>query len=52
MKSITSKAQNLALSIKKSIKDHYLNDASLLEEIHDNKDINDELKNYVLLLNL
>ena len=46
MVSITSKAQNLALSIKKSIKDHYLNDALVLEEIHDDKDINDELENY------
>ena len=49
MKSITSKAQKLALSIKKSIKDHYLNDAILLEEIHDDKDINDELENYYYL---
>lgn len=46
MKSITSKAQKLALSIKKSIKDHYLNDALLLKEIHDDKDIyDDELEN-------
>ena len=49
MVSITSKAQNLALSIKKSIKDHYLNDALVLEEIHDDKDINDELENYYYL---
>lgn len=50
MKSITSKAQKLALSIKKSIKDHYLNDALLLKEIHDDKDIyDDELENYYYL---
>lgn len=49
MKSITSKAQKLALIIKKGIKDHYLNDALLLEGIHDDKDINDELENYYYL---
>lgn len=49
MKSITSKAQKSALSIKKSIKDHYLNDASLLEAIHGDKDINDKLENYFYL---
>lgn len=50
MKSITSKAQKLALSIKLSIKDHSLNDALLLKEIHDDKDIyDDELENYYYL---
>ena len=44
MKSITPKAIKLALSIKKSIKDHYLNDASLLEEIHYYKDIDGEIE--------
>ena len=31
MKSITPKALSLALSIKKSIKDHYLSDASFIK---------------------
>ena len=49
MKNILSNAQNLALRIKKGIKDHYLNDSSLLKEIHDNEDINNELEKYFYL---
>ena len=47
MKSITPKALNLALSIKKSIKDHYLSDASFIKILYEDEyDDEDELENY------
>ena len=46
MKSITPKALKLALSIKKSIIDHYLVDASFLEILYEDEYNNDELENY------
>ena len=49
MKSITSTYQKLALNIKKSIKDHYQNDGSLLKELNYNRGINDELEEYFYL---
>ena len=49
MKSITPKALNLALSIKKSIKDHYLGDASFIKILYEDEyDDDDELENYYL----
>ena len=49
MKSITSKALKLSLSIKKSIRDHYLGDASFIEMIYEGEYNNDELENYYYL---
>ena len=49
MKSITPKALNLALSIKKSIKDHYLSDVSFIEILYEDEyDDDDDLENYYL----
>ena len=49
MKSITPKALNLSLSIKKSIKDHYLGDASFIKILYEDEyDDDDELENYYL----
>ena len=49
MKSITPKALNLALSIKKSIKDHYLSDASFIKILYEDEyDDDDDLENYYL----
>ena len=48
MKSITPKALKLALSIKKSIKDHYLGDADLIRLLYEDE-YDDELENYYYL---
>ena len=48
MKSITPKALKLALSIKKSIKDHYLGDAYFIRLSYEDE-YDDELENYYYL---
>lgn len=47
MKSITPKALELALNIKKSIKEHYLGDANLIKILYE--DEYDELEKYYYL---
>lgn len=47
MKSITPKALELALNIKKGIKEHYLGDANLIKILYE--DEYDELEKYYYL---
>ena len=49
MKSIISKALKLSISIKKSIKEHYLEDVSFIKILYEDEYDDDELENYYYL---